>query len=269
MRGVCENQINCGVMSPNAERRVAPTLLNNRGAGGNAPHSLVDLMYEGFYALYLLKSGSGPQGQAGFASQITQFLADIDRHAKLLDVNTNDVRAAKYAFCAAVDETILRSQYAIREAWETRPLQLALFGDQLGGENFFQQLDDLRARGSAHLQVLEVFHMCLLLGFQGRYALDGVDKLNIMCTALGNEIARMRRKSRAFAPHAERPDRVANKLRSDLSLWVLSAVFALAGLGAYVGLRASLGHATGAALADYSDVVKLAPRAASVTITLP
>ncbi|MBC7455691.1 MAG: DotU family type IV/VI secretion system protein, partial [Massilia sp.] len=80
---------------------------------------------------------------------------------------------------------------------------------------------------------------------------------------------RMRTKSRTFAPHAERPDRIANKLRSDLSLWVLTAVFALAGLGAYVSLRASLGNTTSAALASYNDVIKLAPRAASVTITLP
>lgn len=256
-------------MTQHAERRAAPTLLANRGAGGAGPQSLVDLMYEGFYALYLLKSGCGPQDQAGFAEHMTQFLTDVDRHAKQLGVHVDDVHAAKYAFCAAVDEIILRSQYEIREAWETRPLQLRLFGDQLAGEHFFQRLEDLRARGSAHLQALEVFHMCLLLGFQGRYALDGEDKLNFMCATLGNEIARMRGKSRGFAPHAERPDQISNKLRSDLSLWVLTAVFALAGLGAYIGFRASLGHGTSGALAGYNDMVKLPPRAASVTITLP
>ena len=256
-------------MTQHAERRAAPTLVANRGAGGNDPQSLVDLMYEGFYALYLLKNGSGPQDQAGFAEHLTRFLADVDRHAKPLGVHGDDVHAAKYAFCAAVDEIILRSQYEIRDAWETRPLQLRLFGDQLAGEHFFQKLEDLRARGSAHLQALEVFHMCLLLGFQGRYALDGEEKLNFMCATLGNEIARMRGKSRGFAPHAERPDQIANKLRSDLSLWVLTAVFALAGLGAYIGFRASLGHATTVALAPYADTVKLPPRAASVTISLP
>ncbi len=256
-------------MTQHVERRAAPTLLANRGAGGAGPQSLVDMMYEGFYALYLLKNGCGPQGQAGFAEHMTQFLNDIDRHAKQLAVNVDDVYAAKYAFCAAVDEIILRSQYNIREEWQTRPLQLRLFGDQLAGEHFFQRLEDLRARGSPHLQALEVFHMCLLLGFRGRYALDGEDKLNLMCATLGNEIARMRGKSRGFAPHAERPDHISNKLRSDLSLWVLTAVFALAGMGAYIGFRASLGHAASVALAGYNDMVKLAPRAANVTITLP
>lgn len=255
-------------MSQHIERRAAPTLLANRGAG-TGPQCLVDLMHEGFYALFLLKNGCGPQDKAAFAEHMTQFLGEVDRQAKQLGVHADDVHAAKYAFCAAVDEIILRSQYAIRDAWEARPLQLRLFGDQLAGEHFFQRLEDLRARGSAHLQALEVFHMCLLLGFQGRYALDGADKLNYLCARLGDELARMRGKNRGFAPHAERPDQIANKLRSDLSLWVLTAVFALAGLGAYLGFRTALGQSTENALVSYNDLVKLPPRAANVTITLP
>jgi len=253
-------------MNHPVERRAAP---DPRGAAGTAPASLVDLMYDGFYALFLLKSGCGPQDQAGFADRMTGFLGDIDRSARALGIPADDVTAAKYAFCAAVDEIILGSDYAIREAWETRPLQLRLFGDQLAGEHFFQRLEDLRARGSAHLQALEVYHLCLLLGFQGRFALDGRDKLNYLTARLGDEIARMRGKARAFAPHAERPDQIVHKLGSDTSLWVLCGVFALAGLGAYLGYRSALGHETDRALARYNDLIKLPPRSAYVTITLP
>ena len=123
--------------------------------------------------------------------------------------------------------------------------------------------------GSAHLQALEVYHLCLLLGFQGRFALDGRDKLNYLAARLGDEIARMRGKSRPFAPHADRPDQIVHKLRSDTSLWVLCGVFALAGLGAYLGYRNALGRETDRALASYNDLIKLPPRSANVTITLP
>lgn len=252
-------------MSAHVERRAAP----QKGASGTGPQHLVDLMHEGFYALFLLKNGCGPQDKTAFADHMTAFLGDVDRSARAIGVAAEDVTAAKYAFCSAVDEIILRSDYEVREAWETRPLQLRVFGDQLAGEHFFHRLEDLRAKGSVHLQALEVFHMCLLLGFEGRYALDGRDKLNYLVARLGDEIARMRGKSRGFAPHAERPDQIVNTLRSDLSLWVLTSVFALAALGAYVGFRAKLGHDTDAALAGYNDLVKLPPRAANVTITLP
>ncbi len=255
-------------MSHHVERRTAPQP-GGRNAAGSTPTSLVDIMYEGFYALFLLKNGNGPQDKTAFADHMTRFLGDVDRNAKALGVPAEDVTAAKYAFCAAVDEIILRSDYEIREAWETRPLQLRLFGDQLAGEHFFQRLEDLRAKGAVHLQALEVFHVCLLLGFEGRFALDGRDKLNYLTARLGDEIARMRGKNRAFAPHAERPDQIVHKLGSDLSLWALSMVFAVAALGGYLGFRTALAHETNQALAGYNDLVKLPPRSANVTITLP
>ena len=250
--------------STRADRRTTPAAQAERAA-----HSLVDLMYEGFYALFLLRHGCGPHDRAGFGEHMTRFLADVDKKGKQLGVKSDDVEAAKYAFCAAVDEIILRSTYEIRNAWEKRPLQLSVFGDQLAGEHFFTKLEDLRARGSERVAALEVFHMCLLLGFQGRYALDGDEKLGYLSDRLGDEIARMRGKSRGFAPHAQRPDDIANKLRSDLSLWLLLGVFALAGLGAFLGFRATLAHHAEQALAGYNDLVKLPPRAANVTITLP
>lgn len=256
-------------MSQHIERRAAPAPSANRNAAGSAPGSLVDVMYEGFYALFLLKDGCGPHDKTAFAEHMASFLGDVDRRARTLGVSAEDVSAAKYAFCAAVDEIILRSDYAIRETWETRPLQLRLFGDQLAGEHFFQRLEDLRAKGSVHLQALEVYHMCLLLGFQGRFALDGQDKLNYLTARLGDEIARMRGKARGFAPHADRPDQIAHKLGSDLSLCVLGSVVALAGLCAYLGFRTTLAHETERSVASYNDLVKLPPRSANVTITLP
>jgi len=247
------------------ERRAAPA----GDEGASHVQRLVDIMYEGFHALFLLQNGCGPQDKGAFADNMTAFLADVDRNAKGLGIAAEDVTAAKYAFCSAVDEIILRSSYEVREAWETRPLQLRVFGDQLAGEHFFHRLEDLRARGAQHVEALEVFHMCLLLGFQGRYALDGRDKLDYLIARLGDEIARMRGRTRGFAPHAERPDQVVNRLRSDLSLWVLGAVFAVVGLGGYLGFRTVLGRETEATLAQYNDLVKLPPRAAYVTITLP
>jgi len=253
-------------MSAFVERRVAPQQGDKEP---RPPQRLSDIMYEGFYALFLLKSGCGPQDKVAFADNMTAFLSDVDRNAKALGISAEDVTAAKYAFCSAVDEIILRSSFEVREAWETRPLQLRVFGDQLAGEHFFHRLEDLRAKGAVHVEALEVFHMCLLLGFQGRYALDGRDKLDYLVARLGDEIARMRGRTRGFAPHAERPDQVVNPLRSDLSLWVLGAVFLVTGLGAYLGFRSALSSETETALAQYNDLVKLPPKAAHVTITLP
>ena len=238
-------------------------------AGPGTEHTLMDLMYDGFYALFMLKNGNGPQNNAEFFNKMTQFLDDFTRGAKKQGASPDDIDNAKYAFCAAVDEIILRSNFAVRDDWARRPLQLALFGDQLAGENFYNRLEELRRRGSAHLEALEVFHMCLLLGFQGRYILEGSEKLAYLTSRLGDEIAHMKGKKSGFAPHAERPDQIIHKLRNDVPVWVVCSVFALICALGYIGLRTMLGSQTKTTLASYNDVVKLAPKQANLTITLP
>lgn len=253
-----------GPAGPTGPSGPAPAIV-----GPGTAHTLLDLMYDGFYALFMLKNGSGPQGNADFIDKMTQFLDEFGRGAKKQGASADDVDAAKYAFCAAIDEIILRSSFGVRDSWERRPLQLIMFGDQLAGENFFNRLEALRSKGSTHLQALEVFHMCLLLGFQGRYALEGSEKLNYLTARLGDEIAHMKGKSAGFAPHAMRPDQIFNKLRNDVPLWVLCSVFTLVCALGYLGLRAMLDKGTANKMNAYTDIVKLAPRQANLTITLP
>jgi type VI secretion system protein ImpK len=253
----------------------APSLLGNTppqfstADSAFAPHTLLDLMYDGFYALFMLKNRCAPNNETMFSDNVTQFLDDFDRKAKKMGASADDTHSAKYAYCAAVDEMILRSQFNIRSAWERRPLQLAIFGDQLAGENFFHRLEDLRAKGSKHIQALEVFHMCLLLGFEGKYIIEGSEKLNYLTARLGDEIALLKGKSAEFSPHWARPDQIINRLRNELPLWIIFSVFAFVGIAAYATLNCSLSNSTAAKMIAYQDVVKLAPRAANITITLP
>jgi type VI secretion system protein ImpK len=260
-------------MTSPVERRAIPTLMGGQRRqqqpGYGHVQTLVDLLQEGFYLLFMLKNGSVPPGEAPFLDTVTAYLAEFDSEARKLRARGEDIDAAKYAFCAALDEIILSSQFPMRFAWERRPLQLVIFGDQLAGEHFFNRLEALRSSGGARLAALQVFHMCLLIGFRGKYALDAGDKLAYLTARVGDEIAHIQGKSKGFAPQAERPDQIVHKLRSNTPLWAMCAVFAMIALSAYIGLASLLSHSTQNALAGYNDLVKLAPRPAYVTITLP
>jgi type VI secretion system protein ImpK len=247
----------------------APAMAPRQGVLVSDAHSLLDLMYDGFYMLFLLKNRHAPHSAEEFRQRVREFLTQFERGTRRLDSPAEDVYNAKYAFCALVDETVLMSQFKIRDEWQLKPLQLEYFGDQLAGENFFERLEELRRQGAARLQVLEIFHMCLLLGFQGKYLLEGTEKLNYLTVRLGDEIAHLRGSRVGFAPRGLPPDRIAHALRSDVPLWAVAAVFALCGLLAFIGLRSSLAHATERQLAAYGQLVKLAPPVANVTITLP
>jgi type VI secretion system protein ImpK len=246
----------------------APSAPSSTDASHQA-RSLLDLLYDGFFMLFLLKNGREPGDAAEFGTRIQEFLGDFERGAKKLNIAAEDVYGAKFAFCAAIDESVLSSQFRIRTEWERRPLQLVLFGEQLAGEKFFQYLEECRAQGAARLQSLEVFHMCLLLGFQGKYLLEGPEKLAYLTARLGDEIAHMKGKRAPFAPHWPLPDQIAHRLKREVPVWTIGAVFALVGLLAFLGLNSYLKDNTLRALAPYSQIIKVGPESANLTISLP
>lgn len=258
-------------MNGQIERRGAPSLFGGPAAEGEGPRiqSLLDLMHEGFHVLFMLRNGAEPPDGELFADKVSRYMAGFENEARRLRAHGDDIEAAKYAYCAALDEIILASPFAIRTQWELRPMQLTEFGDQLAGEHFFDRLEHLRGKGGARLQALQVFHLCLLLGFKGKYALDSSDKLACLTARLGDEIAHIKGRSRGFAPRAARPDQVAHKLRSEVPPWALSSLFALAALCAWLAMKSSLDKDTRQSIAPYAGLVKLAPRPASFSVTLP
>ena len=231
--------------------------------------TLADLLYEGFYMVFLLKNNKTPRDAREFSDSVTAFLGDFERQAKKQDFAPEDIFDAKYAFCATVDEAILSSRLSIRHDGERRPLQLSLFGDQLAGEYFFDKLGAARDAGARRIQALEVFHMCLLLGFRGKYLLEGPEKLAYLTARLGEQIAHIKGRKASFAPHGARPDSIVHELRRSLPAWVTVAVVALSALVAYSGIRAHLAQQTQATLAEYRDIIKLAAKRPHITITLP
>ena len=231
--------------------------------------SLLDLMSEGFYLLMLLKRGQLPSDEDVFVQAVQRFLEGAERGAARLNIPAEDVYASKYAFCAAVDEVILSQPSALRDTWEIHPLQLRLFGEHLAGEHFFDRLEQLRAQGAPRLPSLEVYHYCLLLGFEGKYRLEGTEKLGYLTARLGDEIAFLKGKRTGFAPHALPPDRIAHALRRVVPLWAPAALLAVAGMAAFLLMDGLLERNTEQRLSAYNNVVQMPARTAHLTITLP
>jgi len=239
-------------------------------ATSSAPaRSLLDLMSEGFYLLMLLKRGQLPSSEDAFVQAVQRFLESAERGAARLNIPAEDVYASKYAFCAAVDEVILSQPSALRDAWEIHPLQLRLFGEHLAGEHFFDRLEQLRAQGTARLPSLEVYHYCLLLGFEGKYRLEGTEKLGYLTARLGDEITFLKGKRSGFAPHALPPDKIAHALRRVVPMWAPAVLLAVVGALAFLMMSGLLDRGTEQRLSAYNNVVQMPARTAHLTITLP
>lgn len=248
---------------------VSRTRVQHHEISQREPRTLADLLHDGLYLLFLLRNGYEPLDSEAFAGMVDQFFGQFERNAKKMGIGFDDVSDAKYAFCALLDEAILASNSAIRPAWEIRPLQLRYFGDHLAGENFFSKLEQLRNQGASRIQALEVFYLCLLLGFEGKYVFEGSEKLNYLVTRLGEEIQHLKGQQQEFAPHWRAPDEIRNIIRHEVPLWVYVALLGIIGLSCFLTLNWLLGRSAYQELAPYNNVIQPYTGTASITITLP
>lgn len=94
------------------------------------------------------------------------------RRGQELGFSRPDTDDIAYALCALVDEAVMAMDAAFRTWWVSRSLQLQFFHTNVAGEGFFERLEAVRADRN-RLDVLRVFYLCLLFGFQGRYGVRG------------------------------------------------------------------------------------------------
>ena len=202
-----------------------------------AAPSLRELMEDGIYLLFLLRDGNAPSSAAEFNRRVDHFLSQFEKNARNFNKESAAIQNAKYAFCALMDEIILSSEFSLREEWERMPLQLRLFGEHLAGEGFFDHLEVLRRDPNANIEALEVFHTGLLLGFQGKYLLEGQEKLGYLTARVGQEITQVRGGKAEFAPNWRLPQRFQAFVRHELPLWLYFALLALVGAGIFITYR--------------------------------
>jgi len=139
---------------------------------------------------------------ATFRYNILEGLKAADQQARAQGYNGEDIKLAIFAVVAFVDESVLNSRDAVFADWPRRPLQEELFGHHVAGEVFFQNLKDLLSRNDSQdlADVLETYHLCLLLGFAGRYSLGGHGELKAISDATADKIRRIRGAASGLSP---------------------------------------------------------------------
>jgi type VI secretion system protein ImpK len=133
-----------------------------------------------------------------FRDQIRRALQASMQEARSLGYNSEAVHLAVFAVVALLDESVLNLQKPVFSEWARRPLQEELFGSSNAGEIFFRNLNDLLARQDSPetADCLEVYCLCLLLGFKGRYAFGGSGDLQASIRRAREKIDRSRGPSR-------------------------------------------------------------------------
>jgi type VI secretion system protein ImpK len=186
-----------------------------------------------------------PTDAGAFRNQMKAAIRAAESAAIARAYPAEETQLATFAVVAFLDESILNSNIPIFADWPRMPLQEELFGGHTAGEIFFQCIDRLLARSdSPHLaDVLEVFALCLLLGYRGRYSLSGQEDLHAVLEAIADKRQRIRGGVRALSQNWSPPqDAVWSRAHDP---WVRRLAFGAVGflflaLVLFVGFKFSL-----------------------------
>jgi type VI secretion system protein ImpK len=184
------------------------------------------------------------QLHAGLRGVVDELL----RRAAAAGFGRDDVQDMAYAVVALLDEVVLgKGSEGLRQFWSGQPLQIHYFQENVAGEAFFARLEAVR-RDPQRLEVLRVYHLALLFGFQGRYRVRGGEfELLGLTDALDRDLARAEAgDTDELSPRGARPAEGAGRsVRGGPLLWMGLGALALS-LVLYVGLRISLSTSTAA-----------------------
>lgn len=183
-----------------------------------------------------------------FRHQVREALKTSAEEARRRGYSAEDIQLAIFAVVAFLDESILNLQNPVFADWPRRPLQEEYFGHHVAGEIFFQNLDKISQRSDSQdlADLLEVYQLCLLLGFAGKYSMGGRGEVQSRVHSVGDRIQRIRQTSPILSPAWAPPDEPVSVSGADP--WVKRLMFVAVALllltvGLFVVYKMSLGSA--------------------------
>jgi type VI secretion system protein ImpK len=164
---------------------------------------------------------------AALRKLINYYLELFEKNCSAMKIAQQSIDETRYALIALMDETVLSVPGACKDYWISRPLQLDHFGDNLAGEEFFNKLKNLLLQPETKKDVLEVYYLCLSLGYEGKYKISNADERLAIMDDLGRKLRRMKiRASSELSPHGRRLDSEVFRKKGAflLPLWISGAV---------------------------------------------
>lgn len=130
-----------------------------------------------------------------FHREATQAIANFER-AIAPHYSEETRQRAKYAVCATIDDIAqnLPGLGTDGAEWARRSMVVQFFHENIGGDRFWQLVDDMLRTPSDNLDIIELYHACLAAGFEGRFRVmpDGRRRLHEIMARLQGALQHVR-----------------------------------------------------------------------------
>jgi type VI secretion system protein ImpK len=192
---------------------------------------------EALHAVVQLGAGSAGEPQQLY-ERMRGHLEGTRKRAGEAGYTETEQQQIAYALTALADEVAMAQEGPLREHWSKHPLQLQLFGDNVAGERFFEELE--RARQAGRIGVLRTYYLCLSFGFRGRYAVHGGEALAEVSEGVRAQLLRSLALPEQLAPDGGRPEQGLLEVTRCMPWPVLAAGALALSCALYLGCRVSL-----------------------------
>lgn len=183
---------------------------------------LSDLCSDCFMLILQLRATNEYGDAAVLRKKVMELLDDFERQGLTAGIEQAKVQASKFAIVSFIDETILGSEWDNKVEWLAEPLQLKLFNVFNAGEEFFIRLEQLKQRQRENADVLEVYFLCLSLGYRGKYQLEAPEQVRMIIDDLHQDLNQYLGKApELISPNGRPHDEIVNVVKERIPAWVI------------------------------------------------
>lgn len=215
-----------------------------------------------------LPSELGPHGVSLLNRLLEREVQNFQALCTAAKIRHEYLVAASYALCTALDEAATSTEWGGGDGgeqvgvWSNHQLAMRFHGDNRGGDKVFLLIGKLAASPQQHMDLIEVVHAILCLGFEGRYgaglASEGRRQLEtirhrlfvLLSTARGEVPARV-------SPHTHAASKGRFRALRIIPLRGVCGVLLLVLAGLFCNYKIQLGRRDAEVLAQLKALVTL------------
>jgi type VI secretion system protein ImpK len=203
-------------------RKIALAPLAHLNPLVNAALPLLDLVVQ-------IKNRAVHNDVASLRDRVVAEMNAFERAITPLGLSLQTMRAARYALCATIDDVVLNTPWGSRSVWTQRSMVGTFHNEVVGGDRFWELLNELKRNAGVNLDLLELLYFCITLGFEGKYRVmpRGASELIMVREDLYRLIRNNRGDfERSLSPRWEGVKAAHRALYEIIPLWLVALVAA-------------------------------------------
>ena len=218
---------------------------------------LIDAAHPLLAIITQLRGSAQHPDPAGLREDLARAVATFEQAAGAAGASHESIIAARYLLCTFIDETAASTPWGGQGSWASDTLLVRFHNETWGGEKSFLLLSRLSESPEKNRHLLELFYLCLALGFEGRYRVlpNGRAQLEQLRERLFQMIRQGHPEAEASLSAHWAPTRIGRrKWFSAAPFWAFCVLAGAAAIGSYLYYASALASRSDAAFAAISSL---------------